>query len=296
MVRRLCTLGLAASVALTGRAALAYCQTRTCDPRISECEVDPSDPDCIISGEPLHWPTDCVSFSLHEDASPLREITVDVARRVITDSYQAWLSVSCGSGFPSIGVVELEPISCGVSEYNQRGGNANAWIFRDQDWPYGEQHGADGTLAITTITFNTTNGEIYDADIEINSRDSVLTTTDIGVRADLQSIATHEIGHFFGLGHSDVPGATMYKRYSAGSTSLRSLEPDDAAGMCAIYPPGRQAIASDCNPRHGFATVCIPEESKGCSVTARRGAPASAAFAAALCLAAAGLLLRRRQH
>ena len=61
---------------------------------------------------------------------------------------------------------------------------------------------------------------------------------------DLQGIATHEIGHSLGLGHSNVGGATMQPAISGTGTSGRSLSADDIAGIQAIY-----GVASPSKPR-----------------------------------------------
>ena len=51
---------------------------------------------------------------------------------------------------------------------------------------------------------------------------------------DLQGVATRQYGFAVGLGHSSVPGATMFPTAN-DSVSLRSIEADDAAGIQAIY-------------------------------------------------------------
>ena len=54
----------------------------------------------------------------------------------------------------------------------------------------------------------------------------------------LQDAATHELGHALGLGHSDVSTATMAPYLNACSTSFRTLDADDVAGIESLYPAG----------------------------------------------------------
>ena len=54
--------------------------------------------------------------------------------------------------------------------------------------------------------------------------------------AYIEDVATHELGHSLGLGHSSVTEATMYGAYTWCSTAMRTLASDDLAGLQALYP------------------------------------------------------------
>jgi hypothetical protein len=272
--------GLAGSITLMhAESARAYCQTTTCDPA-TECKYDRTG--CATVGLPLQWKKGCVTYSVHRAGSPTRNISYDRAHSITERAFGRWLDAECEGGSPSLRASDKSPVSCDEPEYNSSDGNANIIMFRDDDWPYA---GANATLALTTITFNFETGEIFDADIEINSFKTPLTTGDVAVDFDLESIITHETGHFLGLSHSHVPDATMYLEYGAGDITLRDLEPDDVAGICATYPPNRQVLSQDCTPRHGFSPECSrPKDDGGCAL--RPGSPSSTAHAWPLALLA----------
>ncbi len=284
--------GLCGLVVLMGaQNAWAFCRTTTCDPA-TECRYNSRG--CATEGLPLEWSGGCVSFSVQRDGSPKRGISYDKAHSITQHAFDKWTNADCGSGIPSLTASDRSPVSCSDPEYNSDAPNANVVMFRDSDWPYS---GASATLALTTITFNYETGEIFDADIEINSHRTPLTTSNVAVEFDLESIITHETGHFLGLSHSDKKEATMYLEYGEGDISLRDLDVDDISGICAIYPPNRKVSDQSCTPRHGFSSDCKAPADSGCSITRPGSVPVGGW--ALLGLGAAtlsGRLLRRRRR
>jgi len=274
---------------LSASAAGAYCRTAVCGEQAGQICTPPSDQDC---GTALFWGKDCFSFSVQENAS--NQVDLGTAEQLMGQAFAAWENADCGGGAtPSLAVTNFGPVSCDQTEYNQEAGNANTVIFRDGTWPY---VGQGNTLALTTVTFSLDTGEIFDADLEVNSTPNlVLTVGDEGVQYDLLSILTHEAGHMLGLAHTPVDGATMTVEYVPGDLELRSLAPDDMAAICVAFPPGDDLSSCDPEPRHGFSTICgddVPADG-GCGCHTGR-APAERGELALL-----GLLLTmglRRRH
>jgi hypothetical protein len=114
----------------------------------------------------------------------------------------------------------------------------------------------DRVLGATTFVVDDVTGELIESDIFFNTIFPWSTSSSaVAGRFDLQTIATHEIGHFIGLGHSALgetelrpsggrrvlaSGAVMFPvALSAGSTVDRILQPDDIAGVSDLYPESR---------------------------------------------------------
>ena len=261
---RRCSSSIVAFVAVVGTApsVQAFCQTTTCS---KDCPIDPVT--SCAGGTPIGWPQFCVSYSMQRDAS--EAIDLETATTIAERAFNAWQVVTCpGGGSPSIRAGHpFGTVACKVHEYNQIDGNANIVMFHDTDWPYGDEGGS--VLALTTVTFSKKTGDIYDVDMEINAQQPLSTNEIVDPNGyDLQSIITHEAGHFMGLAHSFDPNATMWAHYSAGTESFRDLSDDDIAGICTVYPPTTAFNVCDFAPRQGFSPECgvWPAGTGGCAL------------------------------
>jgi len=107
----------------------------------------------------------------------------------------------------------------------------------------------DGTLALTVTT--TSGTQIVGANIFFNPQPSgICFATDSGVSAcpnsgdtvqNLQTVATHEIGHMIGLDHSAIVRAVMFPFAPDKETQLSW---DDVAGAVTLYPKSAPDVAT----------------------------------------------------
>jgi hypothetical protein len=117
----------------------------------------------------------------------------------------------------------------------------NAVTFRDPDGEMDPPVDCRGTLAIggfyytaETVSVNgTVFSRIMDGDVVFN--DGWEGCNFYENFANLAEVATHELGHVLGLGHSLASDATMYA-YAHFDQRGAALKPDDKSGLRAIYP------------------------------------------------------------
>lgn len=186
----------------------------------------------------ISWSSSCYFYSIQQDGS--QDLTWEAVVEVVHDSYRSWQDVECSYFY----FKSTMPASVERTEFNLDSGNANLIVWRETSWDEvvdGELVERDPSIvALTSVMYDKNNNEILDADIEVNGvyhafgvlpdnpGDTFL--------MDLQSVLTHEIGHTVGLDHSSVAFATMAPYGGPGDIDKRTLESDDIAGLCTLYP------------------------------------------------------------
>lgn len=286
---------LAASVVCTNQAA-AWCQSCTVTrafPTCAQpcfCPTD-TDPDARF----IAWQRPCIDYAIDEGSMDLPLADVEA---VFERSFAAWTEADCAGGPLALQVRRrAEPSQCDVPEFVSGGGNVNAMGFVD-DWSI--RGHAPAAYALTTTWFRRSTGEIVDADMELNQEDwefAICTDGDCGRAIDLENTVTHELGHFFGLAHTEaLEDATMWACADPGETFKRDLSDDDIEGICAIYAEGFDAEC-DFEPEGGFDPSCSTVRETGCGcIAAGRGEAGPFGLLFTATVLAVGRMRRRRRH
>jgi MYXO-CTERM domain-containing protein len=246
------SLALLLSLAGSAGTAHGYCRTVTTqDPAETMCGL------CRSDGIPLHWATSQPVYHLNLQGFP--GLTTEQVRLAAQQSFAEWEAVEC-NGAP-VGFSFWEgaqtPARGKVGEGSTPLANTNviAYLTADEWRAAGMSPEA---YAITGVWFAKSSGEIVGADILFNgTMGPYALCPDSGcpddAAVDLRNVLTHEIGHFVGLAHSDVPESTMACNAMRSDVDKRTLSDDDRAGLCAAYP---DVVQFDRDLRFGGGATC----------------------------------------
>ena len=171
---------------------------------------------------------------------PISGVTAQQLEQAVTRGFAAW------TGAP---LTELSSQFAGFT--------ANEPVLQDGITTIGfsDRPDLDRVLGFTRFLVDTRTGEIIESDIVLNSfRAWSVAQGGEADRFDVESIAVHEVGHLFGLGHSALGETEMLAggrrvlateavmfpiAFSPGTTEGRSLKTDDLAGIADSYPASR---------------------------------------------------------
>lgn len=171
------------------------------------------------------------------------------AEKRLVDGFASWAAPDC-TYFATELLGDLPGSTYDIND----GKNVLLWINKPDTWP-GELGPVDNVIGVTLPVWSNDgmgNSLIFDADIVFNNVGFCWfdfnpampgSTCSGGSPVDTQSIATHEQGHFLGLGHTSSPGATMEPAY-VGGNDIASIEQDDINGVCALYPIGGTTVSA----------------------------------------------------
>lgn len=233
-------------------------------------------------GHYLYWESGCV-FITPDDAGT-KEIAGDGEFPVIDATIETWNTGINGCSY-------MQVINQGRKAMEVGRDRVNVIKFRDQSWcrpAVGDDPARchpDSAAGITTATYvddssSDRDGAIVDADVELNGVNFSIAVNGqtLGTQpclSELQNTLTHELGHLLGLEHTCLatgdpdrvddqgnavpvcPGTaaiqetTMFNYQSCGETKKETLDQDDIAGVCSIYPTASDPGSCEAPPDGG---------------------------------------------
>ena len=192
-------------------------------------------------GQLVKWTSMPVSVQYNHNG--FNQISAQIVGQVIQRSLAKWTAPQCTS-----------------LKTRLSGTTTSRWSTTDRNnvliWNAGIPHPQfTRALALTLPTF-ANNGAFQDADIIFNGSYQ-WSTTPSGQQFDVEGTMTHELGHLFGLDHTNVASASMFPTAKPGLCPCRTLQQDDISGICAIYPGSggsgnKRKYGESCNPQ----TLC----------------------------------------
>jgi hypothetical protein len=172
-------------------------------------------------GIPLHWGDTLTAIPYYIDRRGCGDISDGSDIEAIQSAFQTWEHVASGKiEFQFAGLVERGEVNPGTGVV--------MWI--KEEWPY------DSRYVAMTRVHPRADGRILKVEVWLNGRDYRWSTNGEAGTLDVQNVATHEVGHFIGLGDVQSTGQTMFEYIVPGEKTKRYLTDDDVEGVRAAYP------------------------------------------------------------
>ncbi|HKW15612.1 MAG TPA: Ig-like domain-containing protein [Candidatus Krumholzibacteria bacterium] len=192
-----------------------------------------------------YWSTTDNNLTYVINATAAPNITNGTDITAIQNAIAAWPAIA-GTGLTvTYGGTTAQTNANGLDHVNMVTFLDNSWSFGNLVLAVGLTTSFESDTTIAARVYR--KGEIFDADMIFNPS-VTFKVGGVGPGVDIQSVATHEAGHMFGLSHSAVQSSTMFYALPGG-LAARSLTTDDQLVYFKAY--GSAAALSTAKDIHG---------------------------------------------
>lgn len=176
-----------------------------------------------VTSSSVRWHKDTVvPYYINPDANRPESLTTESVTGELNTAFATWDNLTTAA------------IDVSYAGTTSRDGTDHADGYNDIVWGLPSDFPSAKTLGLTYLAWNT-DGFLINADVRLNPAHEWFTD---GLNdTDLQTVALHEIGHFFGLGHSTNMEAIMYPSYEG---IRRDLGDEDKEIFAELYPVGSE--------------------------------------------------------
>jgi hypothetical protein len=203
----------------------------------------------------VKWPDDSVikismqnfSGGIGAGATSAPSITATAARSLLGQAISEWsgsfrglllpLTLDLDGGSPYVIDSGCEyPVG---SEGDVDG--INNFLFESKlDTGCADPIASTGVIGVTKVRFSVSRGTIVEGDLQFDDNSFLFKTSGSNnlssnpKQINLNDVAVHELGHFFGLDHSSVRNSTML---FAVAEEMQDTKDDDMMGLYSLYKP-----------------------------------------------------------